>query len=467
MSNRVGPSNDVAAAFLHRVEILDRKLLSATKPDQLLTEAAAVGFVLDEHHIGAPAEVGFVCRAVAVRPLVHPPPGEDRPLDKLVKLQVPRPCPEEHDLQHVVLIAPDAPDRAGRPAVLRLGGERGIEACDDELHVRICQSGNRIAEWVELLAVLGVELPPVPLDDAAATSNRHLLVLAHIGVGAERALEPRHVLVIESSRPRKVALIRARVAPSDRRAAMPVAVILHRDHQVLIAEAIAQDRPSHVRFMHPLHDDHYGAGAHVVEAVRHGLAEPPHRLGPDPFGLTLADVVGVVQENAITALAGRHAENGRGQLPPRLVVRHLGLANLDEIEPVLPHVPVARVEHQVAEPAVVALRQRRGVGEADIAIAGKVLWPPLPCRPERVGQQRLHEARRHRDQKPVDLPGRHRLKMLADRFKRPPLHQLSRRLYRRPVPPDEVNEALFLSRGRFQVPQSLDRRRQAPQPLGR
>jgi hypothetical protein len=60
-----------------------------------------------------------------------------------------------------------------------------------------------------------------------------------------------------------------------------------------------------------LHNDH-DRRALVVEAVRHRFADEPDRLLALQIALGLDDVVGVVQQDAVAALAGGNASDRGG-----------------------------------------------------------------------------------------------------------------------------------------------------------
>src|SRR5262249_51721587 len=74
-------------------------------------------------------------------------------------------------------------------------------------------------------------------------------------------------------------------------------------NHVAVVGLARQDIARDVVLVDPLHDDH-DRRLLVVEAVRHGLAkEPDHLLALD-VALGLDDVVGVVEDDAVAALAG-------------------------------------------------------------------------------------------------------------------------------------------------------------------
>jgi hypothetical protein len=68
-----------------------------------------------------------------------------------------------------------------------------------------------------------------------------------------------------------------------------------------------ENGPGDVVLMRALHDHHDDTGLHVVEAVRHRLPEPAHRLGSHRLGFGLLDVVGVVENDPIATLTGADA----------------------------------------------------------------------------------------------------------------------------------------------------------------
>jgi hypothetical protein len=71
--------------------------------------------------------------------------------------------------------------------------------------------------------------------------------------------------------------------------------------------------------MEPLHDDDDRRSV-VVEAVRHGLADEPDCLLALQVALSLHDRVGVVEQDAVAALAGRDATDRGGKLETGLIV---------------------------------------------------------------------------------------------------------------------------------------------------
>ena len=75
----------------------------------------------------------------------------------------------------------------------------------------------------------------------------------------------------------------------------------------VIGKSFAQDRTCHVAFVDALHDDDDRRRLHVVQTIAECFAEPSNSLGSDDFGFAVFDVVGIVNDNAVAALAGTNA----------------------------------------------------------------------------------------------------------------------------------------------------------------
>ena len=191
--------------------------------------------------------------------------------------------------------------------------------------------------------------------------------------------------------------------------------------------------------MQPLHDDDDRRTLRRVQPGGDGLREHPQH------GLALQvrerafDRVRVVVEHPVAAVPGhrrrrhRGAEAGRGVLELELGVLVGGEA--ERPEPLIP----LRL-HQPPHPHVVAHRQVLGVRRADVAQLRLRPRSPLPGRPEHADRERLHRARRHVDQQPVDLAGGHRLEVLGDRVDVPAVDVGRAGLDHRPGAADEVDE---------------------------
>jgi len=92
----------------------------------------------------------------------------------------------------------------------------------------------------------------------------------------------------------------------------------------------------------PLHDDH-DRGSVVVDAVRHRLAEEPHRLLALQGALGLNHVVGVVEDDAVAALAGSDASDRGGELEAGHVVVDAPLAGLPKVTDKIEKTTAARL----------------------------------------------------------------------------------------------------------------------------
>ena len=75
----------------------------------------------------------------------------------------------------------------------------------------------------------------------------------------------------------------------------------------VIGEAFAKDRSGDVAFVNALHDDNDRRRLHVVQTIAERFAEPSNSLGSDDFGFAVFYVVGIVNDNAVAALAGTDA----------------------------------------------------------------------------------------------------------------------------------------------------------------
>jgi hypothetical protein len=91
----------------------------------------------------------------------------------------------------------------------------------------------------------------------------------------------------------------------------------------------------------------------IIKAVGHRLTDEPNRLFA--LGLTLGfdDVVGVVKQDAVAALAGRDAGDRGRQLEAGHVVFEAALAGLDHGEALAPELAIARAGSSSAPPPAV------------------------------------------------------------------------------------------------------------------
>jgi hypothetical protein len=81
-------------------------------------------------------------------------------------------------------------------------------------------------------------------------------------------------------------------------------VEVHGDHQVAVIGLAGEHVTGHIALMEPLHDDHDRRPL-IVQAVRHRLTEEPNRLLALQVALSLDDVVRIVEDDPVAALAGR------------------------------------------------------------------------------------------------------------------------------------------------------------------
>jgi hypothetical protein len=119
--------------------------------------------------------------------------------------------------------------------------------------------------------------------------------------------------------------------------------------------------------MQALHHHDDGGAHHVVEAVAHAFAEETNRVGAHRGTVLLHDVVGIVEQHPVAALPGPDPADRGGELPARLIVLDLLLADLDHVEAVAPQVAVTRGSDQTHHFAVVAMREMGAVAEGDVA----------------------------------------------------------------------------------------------------
>jgi hypothetical protein len=96
---------------------------------------------------------------------------------------------------------------------------------------------------------------------------------------------------------------------------------------VAVIALARQDIAGYVSLVDPLHDDH-DRRALIIEAVGHRFSKEPYRL----FALDLAlggdHVVWIIEDDAITTLAGTHTAGRGGELEPGHVVFNLTLIHL-------------------------------------------------------------------------------------------------------------------------------------------
>jgi hypothetical protein len=174
------------------------------------------------------------------------------------------------------------------------------------------------------------------------------------------------------------------------------------------------------------------------------FADEPDRLLPLGIALRLDDVVGVVEQDAVAALAGRHPAHRGRKLEPSLIVFQPALAGLGHRKPVAPQLLVGRAHDQPRHLVVVAGGDAVAVAECDIAHVGHVAGAPLPSRPEHIDEQALHEAWGHVYQEAVagDVAEGQSLQVDADRLQGPALdHLAALGLQGVPEVPNKVQQA--------------------------
>jgi hypothetical protein len=174
-------------------------------------------------------------------------------------------------------------------------------------------------------------------------------------------------------------------------------------------------------------------------------------------GAGLLGVDGVVDDDPVAALAGRHATDRRSRgacrsrssrtsswRPGRLVSSHGSSSSRQDA------LVADALEDRAVLAAALALDQAAhlhavALGE-DLGVGGEQppqprLAQPLPRRPEHRHAQRLHRARRLVDDQPVQLPGRDGFEVLADRVDVPARDERGGGLDDRPGVSDERAES--------------------------
>jgi hypothetical protein len=110
--------------------------------------------------------------------------------------------------------------------------------------------------------------------------------------------------------------------------------------------------------VHALHDHDEGAGPQVVQARRDGLVPPTERGCPFRRALDLADMVRVVDNDDVAALAGQRAADGGRETRAALVglEADLGVLVAGQAEARSPGPPVGLALDQAPALDAVALR---------------------------------------------------------------------------------------------------------------
>ena len=135
-----------------------------------------------------------------------------------------------------------------------------------------------------------------------------MLVLSGVCVRPESYLDAINDGGREPLWPCQFTIFSARVFPAYDRRATSNGIKFHRYHEVdVIGEAFAKDCSGDVAFVNALHDDNDRRRLHVVQTIAERFAEPSNSLGSDNFGFAVFYVVGIVNDDAIAALAGTNA----------------------------------------------------------------------------------------------------------------------------------------------------------------
>ena len=103
--------------------------------------------------------------------------------------------------------------------------------------------------------------------------------------------------------------------------------MFHWDHQMRVAKVLGHDDPAHVILVQPLLNDDNGALLWVIEARRHDFGEPHIGGEADLIRLRFHGVVGVVDDEPITALTTPTPLTEVASFHPVLLLANLILVN--------------------------------------------------------------------------------------------------------------------------------------------
>jgi hypothetical protein len=105
-----------------------------------------------------------------------------------------------------------------------------------------------------------------------------------------------------------------------------------------VAKFLGDDVTAHVAVVDPLHDHHNGTPARIIQAGRNDFGKPSESVLPLRLAFAINDIVGVVDDEPIAALASAKAANAGGKFESCAVIGkpHLRIFVVHEPKPRLP-----------------------------------------------------------------------------------------------------------------------------------
>ena len=312
---------------------------------------------------------------------------------------------------------------------------------------------------------LAVTLEPFRLDQSAAQRGRRLLILAGEVVFADRAANAVEGFERFAVGMQGFALTAPEALRSPDRLD-PVHLVGFGDRRKAqnLPTFLRKDVTDEVVFVQPLHDDHDGAMALVVEPAVKGVVVPLVGGFALRIGERLLRLQRIIDQDDVGAASGEHPAGGGGEpvtLPGGdellycLAVR--GEAGREDL-------PIPRAQHDAAAIAGELVGEILGVADAEDL--GRRIVSETPRREGDRRHQGFEVAGRQVDDQPPDVPLAHRGQLRGDDFEMPIHGELGLRVE---VSETAVSEAgkilpqdgLVIGRGQVVDDHSSDREKRA------